>query len=162
MTGAYPAGHIELVPGPGRYPTERLWTERGTWIIPPFHLGAWTACAAPDAINPRNVEGGGGGLVTRDNLHVDVLTIAGKYHYELPGESAVLLRSLQKELDMGTNPQATGFLADQDMSDRLADMASRAVAWLNEHVAPSGRHFVLEDALYLITDETGPRQASSG
>jgi hypothetical protein len=123
-----------------RYPQEIAITAAGTWIIPDYHLGRWTnrVAGAATASSARTSNG----RFTLDDLNASVVAIALQKGWPLTDESEALM-SVYDSRDGDLPPSA---------SVAAVELAARAVAWLNEARAPEGRHFVLEDALYLIED----------
>jgi hypothetical protein len=137
--------------GPGRYPSEIVWLENGTWTIPTIHLGAWTGRTPADGESPE-AQRQNGGRITCDELHWSVVGLANDQGWKLSPKQAFLLQKCAGLLDINSPAYGTAHLNDPELASDLQKLAERAVNWLNESVAPPGRHFVLEDALYLIED----------
>lgn len=123
-----------------RYPHEVAITAAGTWVVPEYHLGRWTN-RVPDAEGTAGTSPSGSRF-TRDDLNASVVAIALKLGRPLSDETEALMAIYEDRA--GELPPAAAQAA--------IGLAAQAVAWLNEVKAPTGRRFVLEDALYLIED----------
>lgn len=123
-------------------PTEFAWYDDGTRGIPDLHLGRWTGRVAAPGETPE-LQRTTGGRITRDDLHGVTVIAAQQRGWKTP-ESPDRIGPILYSLE------ATGGCLTEDDSAALARLALAAVRWLNEHVAPAGREFVLTDALYLV------------
>lgn len=139
----------ELKHQPGwRYPLEIAWTREGTWIIEDIHLGAWTdRVVEPDKLStPERVTGGG---ITQDELNFNILHIALTRGLVFSHQDFTVMEKCREILETPAG-RGTARISDPSLAEQLQQFADRGLAWLNENVAPEGRHFVAEDALYLI------------
>ena len=105
------------------------------------HVGPWTMRAVEGERQPNSM--------SRDELHNDVVTIAQRYAgLDLDGAEQSRLERYRHELYAAPR-YGDGHLADPADAADLAGLAGKALAALNDQ-APSGRRFVLTDALYCV------------
>lgn len=135
-----------------RYPREIARTESGSWTIPPLALGAWTdRTAAPG--ETREHQQRTGGRITEHELWMDTIGAAQTAGWPpAPDQAAIIRRTGDHVSDY--QRRGTGRLP-AELAPYVQAVAVAAVEWLNANVAPAGRRFVLEDALYLI-EAPGP------
>jgi hypothetical protein len=135
-----------------RYPSEIEWTSAGTWIIPDLHLGRWTSRTPGPDESPAQ-QSATGGRISPDALNFDVIGQAQTLGWPTPPNIVGFLEDCGAQLEDAPLAGVNAHLANDHVSERLKEVAQKAVAWLNEFIAPNGRRFVLEDALYLIEDD---------
>jgi hypothetical protein len=131
-----------------RHPMEIAWTSDGTWIIEDLHLGAWTDRVV-EIDDPSAPEETTGNRISKDQLNFNILHIALTRGLVFSPQDFATMEKCRQTLEP---PSSVGRakIADPSLAEQLQQFADRGLAWLNENVAPEGRNFVVEDALYLI------------